>query len=138
MRIGKQRSRVLALDMTPMIDVVFLLLIFFLTTSQLAELAASELELPQEAGGKESAAASGLMVNIGPTGTLTVLDEEVGLAALPNLARAALGADPAAVPVIRADRAAAAVRLNEVMEALRAGGCRGVRLATVSRTEGGP
>ncbi len=137
MRIGKTRRPALALDMTPMIDVVFLLLIFFLTTSQLAELAASELDLPREPGSKEKqAVASGLVVNIGPDGTITILDESIGLAALPAIVRAALSADADAVPVVRADRMAPAARLNEVMDALRSGGCRSVRLATVTR-EGG-
>ena len=136
MRIGKTRRSALAPDMTPMIDVVFLLLIFFLTTSQLAELASSELELPREPGSKEKqGVASGLVVNIGPDGTITILDEMVALETLPAIVRAALFADADSVPVVRADRMAQASRLNEVMDALRSGGCRSVRLATVTREE---
>jgi len=43
--------------------------------------------------------------------------------------------DPVAVPVIRADRRSTAARLNEVVDALRSGGCRAVRVATTQVKE---
>ncbi|MSR28890.1 MAG: biopolymer transporter ExbD [Phycisphaerales bacterium] len=136
MRVCTQRRGPLALDMTPMIDVVFLLLIFFLTTAQLAELASSDLDLPQESGANEaSRGASGLVVNLGSNGTITILDEPVPIEDLPARVRSALAADPNAVPIVRADRALAAGTLNRVMDALRTGGCRSIRLATVSPSE---
>ena len=44
------RERQLPVDMTPMIDIVFQLLIFFLVTAQLSQHSRADLELPQEAG----------------------------------------------------------------------------------------
>ena len=46
----RRKSRLLPVDMTPMIDIVFQLLIFFLTTAQLAQFSRAEMDLPEEAG----------------------------------------------------------------------------------------
>ncbi len=134
MRITRTRRAPLALDMTPLIDVVFLLLIFFLTTSQLAELAASELDLPRERGADEAGReASGVVVNLDANGRVTIQDELVSDEELLLRAKAARDADPSAIPVVRADRNAPAARLNAVMGALGSAGCRSIRLATVYR-----
>lgn len=53
------------LDMTPMIDVVFLLLVFFMVVSQVSKLDVTELSLPYAAKADESVTAkSELVVNI--------------------------------------------------------------------------
>ena len=44
---ARQRRRSVAVDITPMIDVVFLLIIFFMTTAQFAQLTKAEVDLPQ-------------------------------------------------------------------------------------------
>ncbi|MSR44496.1 MAG: biopolymer transporter ExbD [Phycisphaerales bacterium] len=137
MRIKRRRYETAILDMTPTIDVVFLLLIFFLTTSQLAQMAESPVALPLEVGTVDaSPTTAGLVVNVSASGTLTVFDRDVGPTELPEIAKSALAQDPSAIPVIRADRNATAARLNEVMEGLRSGGCSSVRVAT-STPEGG-
>ncbi len=48
MRFGAARhtERGVAVDLTPMIDVVFLLIIFFMTTAQFARLTRADVELP--------------------------------------------------------------------------------------------
>ena len=54
-------ERLLPVDMTPMIDIVFQLLIFFLTTAQLAQFSRAEMDLPQEAGEETEAAENSSM-----------------------------------------------------------------------------
>lgn len=122
-----------------MIDVVFLLLIFFLTTAQMAQMASSPVSLPVEAGNaQESAGSSGLVVNIDSAGVITVLDQSLEVADVMRRAKEVLARDPVAVPVIRADRRAPAARLNEVVEALRSGGFHAVRVATSAAKEHQP
>ncbi len=119
-----------------MIDVVFLLLIFFLTTAQMAQMASSPVSLPEETGSPaESAGSTGLVVNVDSLGVITVLDQPVEAQELVKRAKEVMAQDPTAVPVIRADRRAAAGRLNEVVEGLRSGGCRAVRVATTHGNE---
>ena len=55
-RSRDKQERLLPVDMTPMIDIVFQLLIFFLTTAQLAQFSRAAMDLPQEAGEETEAA----------------------------------------------------------------------------------
>ena len=121
--------------MTPMIDIVFLLLIFFLWTMQLVQDARTELDLPEEAG--EQVAQNdqvGLIVNLLADGTLIEGDQEISLDRLKTLALSTSGNTTiqGAVPrpLIRADRNAPVERLNQVMNILRQSGLTGIRLAT--------
>ena len=99
------------LDMTPMIDVVFLLLIFFLTTAQMAQMASSPVTLPEEAGNaEESSGSTGMVVNIDSMGVITVLDQAIETSELMKRAKEVMAQDPVAVPVIRADRRSTAAR----------------------------
>ncbi len=133
MRIKRRPYGVFVLDMTPMIDVVFLLLIFFLTTAQLAQMASTPVELPEEAGNEDAATGSaGMVVNVDAAGVITVVDDVVEPNELALRAKEVLAQDPVAVPIIRADRRADAARLNLVVDGLRSGGFRSVRVATTS------
>ncbi|MDA1262515.1 MAG: biopolymer transporter ExbD [Planctomycetota bacterium] len=139
MRIGRRQYGIAILDMTPMIDVVFLLLIFFLTTAQMAQMASSPVTLPEEAGNAdESAGSAGMVVNVDAMGVITVLDQSIETPELMKRAKEVIAQDSAAVPVIRADRRSTAARLNEVVDALRSGGCRAVRVATTQVKEQNP
>lgn len=136
MKIGRRRYGMVALDMTPMIDVVFLLLIFFLVTAQMSEMASTPVTLPEQEGTEqESEGAIGLVVNLDAAGVIVVGSDAFEPEGLIALAKDALAREPSAVPVVRADRRAPAARLNEVVEGLRSGGCRAVRVATTRPLE---
>jgi len=136
MKIGRRRYGMVALDMTPMIDVVFLLLIFFLVTAQMSEMASTPVTLPEQEGTEqESEGAIGLVVNLDAAGVIVVGSDAFEPEGLIALAKDALAREPSAVPVVRADRRAPAARLNEVVEGLRSGGCRAVRVATTRPPE---
>ena len=136
MKISRRQYGMAILDMTPMIDVVFLLLIFFLTTAQMAQMASSPSTLPEMGGNAEkSSGSTGMVVNIDSMGVITVLDQAIETSELMKRAKEVMAQDPVAVPVIRADRRSTAARLNEVVDALRSGGCRAVRVATTQVKE---
>jgi biopolymer transport protein ExbD len=131
---NKSFSRNVGIDMTPMIDIVFQLLIFFLVTAQMAEQTRARLSLPQEEGERVTdRALSGLTINLLADGTLVVNDTAVAIDDLDGLVedaiRAAGGAERLK-PLIRADRACDAARLNEVFSRLSARGLSAIRLAT--------
>ena len=132
----KRKDRLLPVDMTPMIDIVFQLLIFFLTTAQLAMVSRSDLDLPLEAGEQEEdAAEAGLIVNILPDGSITIADEALSDEAFAVMAEElVLSLPPERLsqlrPLIRADRSAPAARLNRVLELLQRSGVPAVRIAT--------
>ena len=132
----QSRSRALLLDMTPMIDIVFLLLIFFLTTAQLARESRADLDLPDERGEQTTEVErAGLIVNVLADGSLLLGDSMISIEELENAAiRQVVGSRDEkgrlVRPLVRADRNAPAERLNEVFNALRRAGTGSVRLAT--------
>ena len=73
MRLSKRSgSRLLRMNMTPMIDIVFLLLIFFMTVTQASRIKEEQLELPQQEGSRDKATSS-LTINIRQDGQLVML-----------------------------------------------------------------
>jgi biopolymer transport protein ExbD len=122
-------------DLTPMIDVVLLLIIFFMLSSQFAQVNLKPLALPQEQGerGPESASST-IVIDLDDKGEISVFGKVVDPAAL----RSVLGdhnkqGDASEVPtcVVRADRRCTAGHLNDIAAALAAAGVRQWRLATV-------
>ena len=54
MRLTKRRRTTSArINMTPMIDIVFLLIIFFMTVSQVTEVNREQLSLPKQPGAED-------------------------------------------------------------------------------------
>lgn len=122
-------------DMTPMIDVVLQLIIFFMFTSQFGSAIRTEVELPPEAGEQSDAVERGaIVIDIAADGTISVearpmTAESAAIVVARELDRA--DGDPSKVPVIvRADRRGAASSLNALAQALSDTGLRSWRLAT--------
>ena len=132
----RRKSRLLPVDMTPMIDIVFQLLIFFLTTAQLAQFSRAEMDLPEEAGEQvETAEEAGIIVNVLVDGSIEVAGEILDDASFAVLAEELVidhrDDDLTRLrPLVRADRTAPAARLNRVLEMLQAAGVPAVRIAT--------
>jgi biopolymer transport protein ExbD len=133
---ARHRRPAVAVDITPMIDVVFLLIIFFMTTAQFARLTRAEVDLPQQRGEQQAQAEqAGIVVNITRDGQLIVSGRDVDLSELRSIVRAEIQREPDRPPqqlklLIRADRNAPAARLNRVVETLRPLGVAAARLAT--------
>jgi len=128
-------------DMTPMIDVVLQLIIFFMYTSQFAQLARTPIEMPEEAGDKAEHKPITLTIDIDATGQLLVEGEIVTSDELDRLLQIELdkaGGDPAAVRVlIRPDRTLPSLHLNRLADRLARLGLRGWRLGTSVPMGGG-
>lgn len=120
-------------SITPMIDVVFLLVIFFMTTAKFARETRADLDLPLERGEQlDRSEEQGLVVNVLVDGSLEVLGDVIDEARLRTLVLGRVGAagdDPVALTV-RADRAAAAAHVNRVVDLLSDLGVQSIRVAT--------
>src|ERR1043165_299487 len=84
MRFGKSRvPSEASFDLTPMIDVILLLIIFFTLTSQFATTQQRPMDLPKEKGEKspEKASAS-LVIDLDKDGTYSVLGSPAELQGL--------------------------------------------------------
>ena len=138
MRFGRRvhGERVLDVELTPMIDVVFLLIIFFMTAARFAQDTRTDLELPRERGEQQEVREeAGLIINLDAAGGLFVGRQELTIDELEELVRSETGRLPGRdirqlKLMIRADRNADSGRLNEIVSRLRGLGVGAVRLAT--------
>ena len=137
MAFKNNRSRVIvpAIEMTPMIDIIFLLIIFFMVAAQFAREAHVDLNLPSEQGEQDvDHDRSKLTINILPNGDI-VLDNTsspVSLGELSLLVMQAIRGDGASWQniTIRADEASSAGVLNDVLIVLNKHGLSATRIAT--------
>ena len=138
MRFGKrtQSVRVRSFEITPMIDVVFLLIIFFMTTARFALETRADLDLPKEQGEQqEESEEAGIVINIDETGAIIVDRQTITLDGLERIVIAEVsrlrGRDPEPLKLmIRADRNGDSARLNQVVSRLQRAGVGAARLAT--------
>ncbi len=120
--IGRDGSsrHMIAVDLTSMIDVVFLLIIFFIFTSHFGELRRTEIDLPRENGSDaELSKQPAMIIDIQRTGVFLVESREVSLSEVERLARngLAIAADggPRFDVLVRPDQNAAAAHLDRLL-----------------------
>ena len=123
------------LNMTSMIDIVFLLIIFFMIVSQISETNKEQIELPALSAELEQQPAK-MTVNINADSEVIVSGESIGI----NQLQAMVSQELAAVDgntnrlfvTLRVDRNALTDRANEVMGILNEAGIPGVRVAVAA------
>lgn len=117
-----QKRKALDINMTPMIDVVFQLLIFFMTCSQVTEANRQRLELPKQRGTEDQAKAE-VIINVDKAGNLAVGSEPATVPEVVAIcmeeARRKYGGDASQLKItFRIDRRADCRMVNELVEAL--------------------
>ena len=130
-----KQSRPMQLNMTSMIDIVFLLIIFFMIVSQISETNKEQIELPALSAELEQQSAK-VTVNINADSEVIVSGESIGI----NQLQAMISQELAAVDgntnrlfvTLRVDRNALTDRANEVMRILNGAGIPGVRVAVAA------
>lgn len=133
MRFSKPAVEAPGPNIAPLLDVVLLLLIFFVVTSSFAEREIA-LELP-EAGATERAAERALVVNVRADGRVVVDDEETTLEQLET--RLARTAEEEGSLEIRADAATAHGDVVAVLDRARRAGVLSVGIATQAASADG-
>lgn len=118
-------------NLTPMIDVVMCLIVFYLLVGQLASDQRSDLTLPKSATGDEAQDAQAAFVNVRLEGDQLMLDVDGAPVQLTQLGRTVRAA---ASVHLRADAAITYDRLSPVLGELRRAGVRSVRVATEQTT----
>jgi biopolymer transport protein ExbD len=118
------------MNMTPMIDVVFLLMIYFMTTLNAKSISKEPLDLPRQRGTQDQSELA-LTINVDRGGRIIVSGETLTLPQLITLVSEHAGSDPASLDVvIRADRAGNSRTINQVSSRLLKLGVGKVRFAT--------
>jgi biopolymer transport protein ExbD len=121
MRLARRPAAALTMNMTPMIDVTFLLLIFFMTVNQVSVVNKEQLELPQQRGSQDQSEAT-LTINVDELGKLFITGEQRTLPEVISLVSDDLqahGGDPTRINVVvRADRRGTCRGVNQIVSAL--------------------
>lgn len=135
MRLSKRKRPTRPnVDITPMIDVVFLLLIFFITVSQISQAQNDPVQLPELSGSADQEPTE-LTINIRDTGEIVVegrVYTEEAFISLVTRVLADQGDDPSRVTVvIRADTRVLAGSVNDVVKSLGRLQISRVRMAVV-------
>ncbi len=118
-------------NLTPMLDVVFIMLIFFIVTTSFIKESGVEIERPESSAASPRPEAQ-VMVALTPEGALWVDGRPVDLHRVGAEVAGLLGSEGSVV--IQADRLATTGRLLEVMDRLRESGVEDVAVAA---TRGG-
>lgn len=114
----------IAIDMTPMVDVAFLLLIFFMTTTQFKPPERVGVELPGSKSEIHVPETKTIILTLNPAGEIFISDEnlsktqQVDLPDLVNAITAWRSRNPAAVVVVKGDKEADYGAVADVMNAL--------------------
>jgi biopolymer transport protein ExbD len=115
-------------DLTPMLDIVFILLIFFIVTTSFVREAGVEVNRPQAASAQKQAATS-IYVAVTPEGEIWVDRRPVRLAGLRAAVARIRLENPEATGVIQADADARHGLVVAVMDELRLAGVREIAVA---------
>ncbi|MDG2423058.1 MAG: biopolymer transporter ExbD [Phycisphaerales bacterium] len=128
-----KRERRLVVELTSMVDIVFLLIIFFMVTSDFARDARAEVDLPLLQGERaEQSEEAGLFINIDAEGNIILSTSEspVTVEQLADRLRKLVIQETTPKVTVRADRNASIIRFNEVIRALNESGVSSARIAT--------
>ncbi len=127
------RSRIHAhLDIAPLIDIVFLLLVFFMLTSTFMVPEAIELELP-ESGSATVIEVTPIIVALNASGQLALNGEMMQLEALRAAIEPLIRQDTDAAITLKSDAQTEVQQLLKVMDEIRAAGGENVALATMQK-----
>lgn len=113
----RSRQQGLKFNITPLIDVVFLLVIFFLVASHFARSEPTEtVELPTATQSTEDSSPRRLIITVNPRGNYYVNADEVSLAQIEEMIQDGAAGDPEVYAVrIRGDRITPYANVEPIM-----------------------
>ena len=135
MQFRRQTKPRIGIDIAPLVDVVFLLVIFFAASTTFLETSGLQLELP-ESSATASREAEELTVYLGADGKLGFEDETLTKEELATRLRVELEERERKIVVLRADTTTEHGEVVEIMDLIREAGAEGMTVATQSKAAG--
>ncbi|MBT0585284.1 ExbD/TolR family protein [Alteromonas oceanisediminis] len=117
-----------AIDMTPMLDVVFIMLIFFIVTASFVKEAGIDVNRPDAATAVKKDRAN-ILVAISDTGEIWINKRRIDVRAVQANIERLHAENPQGTVVIQADKKATTETLIKVMDSARAAGVYDVSIA---------
>ena len=118
------------IDLTPMLDVVFIMLIFFIVTASFVKESGIDVNRPEAATAVKKERAS-ILVAISDKGEIWINKRQVDVRAVQANIERLKAENPQGSVVIQADKKATTETLIKVMDASRAAGAFDVSIATL-------
>lgn len=129
MDFDRNQREPIELNITPLIDIVFLLLIFFLLTSHFFMEEGLQVQLPASRTGQKVERTE-IVVFLDDQERLHLNDEPVAWPELEGRLRALLARDPTATVLLKADRSVRLERAVALMDTAKASGAQKLVLST--------
>jgi len=117
------------INLTPMLDVVFIMLIFFIVTATFIKQAGIDVFRPEADTAQQKPTVS-VLVAIGPNGEIWIDNEEVDETAVRSHIERLHAENPKGGLVVQADKQAKYQKLEAVLSAARAAGLSQVAIST--------
>jgi biopolymer transport protein ExbD len=117
------------IQITPLIDMVFILLIFFVVTTSFVSETGLNIQRPQSSS-SEALPRDSIPVAISADGRITIDSQRIGLFSIGPFLQRRLRMQPELAVVIVADKAVSVDRVVRVMDEIRTAGIQDVALAT--------
>ena len=118
------------LDMSPLIDCVFILLIFFIVTTVFVEETGVEVDKPQAASASQLEKTS-ILIALTDKGQVVYGGREIGIGGVQQIVRRMLQTEDLPV-IVQADKAAQSGLLVRVIDECKLGGATKVSVATAA------
>ena len=131
MRLRERPRRDYTVDITPLVDVVFLMLIFFMVSTSFKVASSLKLELPASHSQEQVTDVKEVVISVNSKGQIYVQDEPVPDSALRKRILNVTKGDPNMRAVLRADADSRHGRVVFVLDMLRQLGMGKVAIATV-------
>lgn len=126
--LPRKKQKDMGIDMGPLMDIVFILLIFFVVTSSFTRETGVDVTKPQ-AQSASQLEKENLLIAITREGTIHINERQVDLASLQNILKQSLAKTPDREAVIIADKGSETGVLVQVIDACNLSGVKKVSIA---------
>lgn len=130
MNFGHRRRVDAVVDLTPLIDIIFQLVLFFMVSTTFVTTPGIEVDLPRSSSDVILREKSEVRLWVTTDGSIRVDEQPVDWATLNSVLSDAASRDPATLVVIKADRAVDHGRVVAVMDLARSRGLTKLAIAT--------
>lgn len=120
------------MDMTPLIDMIFILLIFFLVTASFVRESGVEVNRP-EAASAEKKESVGLIVGINAAGKAFIDSQQVAPSRIRGIIEVFLLENPKGGVIINADKDCPTGNMIEVLDQCRLAGAKNIAVSAVKK-----
>lgn len=128
-RFQTQVNEEIEINMTPMLDIVFIMLIFFIVTASFVNETGLSIQRPQSSTAEKKDSTS-IPVAISADGQVHINKQAVDVQTIESIISQLKAENPKSTVMIQADKDASTGQLVRVMDKIRLGGIREIAIAT--------